>query len=73
MNTDVLFIFFFCLLGVGGVLLLLGFFFTDEKCKGCGDWGEAEYMLLDTEGDYWHFSCYANEHNTKYGYTKPTE
>jgi hypothetical protein len=60
--ADVLFIFFICLLGVGGFLVLLGQFFSDEKCAGCGNLGPGEYMILDVKGRYWHYGCYG-KHN----------
>jgi hypothetical protein len=62
MNTDILFVFFIVLLGLGGFLVLVGSFFSDKKCAGCGNYGPSEYMPVDAKGRHWHYSCYKESH-----------
>jgi len=64
MNTDLLFIFFIGLLGVGGLSILWGSFYADKKCKGCGNLGDSDYMFVDTDGDYWHYACYESKYKS---------
>lgn len=70
---DVFILLLSCVGGVWGLLTLLGFWFTDKKCVECKYYGPSEYMLQDVKGGYWHMGCYAEKHNTKYGYTEPIE
>jgi hypothetical protein len=55
---DVLFVFFIVLLGFSGFLVLLGQFFSAERCTGCKRLSSAKYLSKDTKGRYWHYSCY---------------
>jgi hypothetical protein len=49
------------LLGFGalwGLGALLGAVFTEELCEACGNWGEANYMVVSSDGKFYHPSCY---------------
>jgi hypothetical protein len=48
------------LLGLGalwGVGALLGTMFTEEPCEACGNWGEANRMVVGADGKFYHPSC----------------
>lgn len=52
---------FYILIGLGGVwgiLTLLGNLLSDKRCRGCGNYGDSEYMIKDEDGRYWHHSCF---------------
>jgi hypothetical protein len=56
-----LFFLFLLLLVVGGLSFLLAHFFTDEKCTGCGNYGDTRHMMVDLKGRHWHYDCYEDD------------
>lgn len=62
MDTNIFFIFFVVLLGLGGFLFSLGLWSDDKKCISCKRLGPSKYMSKDTRGRYWHYSCYQSDY-----------
>ena len=55
---DIFIVILIVLGAVWGLLTLVGYFFTDERCPECGYWGDAQYMIRGKNGEYWHYSCF---------------